>query len=63
MKIERLRNKVKIILEYPTKSEPKFEMLNPQDLDQIIVNVFLKDKRRIAHEDIESISIKAREVN
>jgi hypothetical protein len=56
--IIKLKNKEKIIIDYPIK-EPYcgYEQI---DLDKVVVNVFLKNGDRIYQEQIKSVTFRAR---
>ena len=59
MKIEELKNKVKIILEYPLKLIG-FTVLSKRDLDKLNIKIWLKDGKVIYRESIESMSFSVR---
>ncbi len=56
--IKRSVRKVKIILEYSTADYMAGH--TTIDTDKVIMNVFTKDGRRIYHDNIESVTIKAK---
>ena len=58
MKVERLKNKIKITFEYPRKLYPSFTYMSKKDLKELIVNVFLHSGKRIAHDEIKEITFK-----
>lgn len=62
MKIIRGINKDKIIIDIAKKGLG-FEILNKDDVDKLVINIFLDEdgNKRIYHEDIKGISIKVKE--
>jgi hypothetical protein len=59
MKITKMKYKTKIEFEYTTlPNDLGFGIIGDNDLKKLVVNVFLKDGRRIYHENIEKITIK-----
>ncbi len=62
MKIENLKNKVKIILEY-SKKLMGFGIIHEEDLDKIDMRIFLKDGSEVHSSQIDKISFRIKEEN
>lgn len=59
MKITNGKRKVKIEFEYSKASDLLgFDTITEDDLKQLVVNVFLKNGRRIYHDELEKITLK-----
>ena len=61
MKIEDMKNKVKIIFEY-SKKIINFGTITSGDLKRINLMVFLKDGTKISDEKIKDITFKLKEI-
>lgn len=59
MEIIEMKNKIKIVFEYPKKLLG-FGTITKEDLSRLYLAVFLKDGNEIPVEDIESITYKPR---
>ena len=60
MEIKRLKNKVKIMLEYSTKLQG-FLIISKRDLENFYLKVFLKDGREFSVDDIKEITLKLKD--